>query len=232
VPLYALRNMFLEPFLRGTPIFKERAVWCSPTGYMGDSDLESDSELLRLMMAGDESGFLRIYRKHHPGLHRFCLRLSGSPPVADEVTQETFLAFIQAPRNYDSARGPLILYLFGIARRLAWKTLRKERLFSSLEDHEPELGEVATLPKDPAQQQELERMRRAILALPPKYREAIVLCALQELSYEEAAGVIKCSVGTIRSRVHRAKHFLVRKLTEHGARKRIREKNSLLGYDL
>jgi RNA polymerase sigma-70 factor (ECF subfamily) len=58
----------------------------------------------------------------------------------------------------------------------------------------------------------IESVRQAILALPPHYREVVILCNLHEMNYEEAAKVIGCAVGTVRSRLHRARELLMKRL--------------------
>jgi RNA polymerase sigma-70 factor (ECF subfamily) len=69
-------------------------------------------------------------------------------------------------------------------------------------------------PADLVRSENIERVRQAVLSLPADYREAVVLCELQEFSYEEAAHVLGCPVGTIRSRLHRARTMLADKLRE------------------
>jgi RNA polymerase sigma-70 factor (ECF subfamily) len=105
--------------------------------------------------------------------------------------------------------------LLGIARNLIWKNMRRDRFFETLdEDREMPLTSAPDLANDLAQQQRVARVRHAILSLPRKYREVIALCSLQELTYEEAATVVGASIGTVRSRMHRAKQLLLRKLKE------------------
>jgi RNA polymerase sigma-70 factor (ECF subfamily) len=167
------------------------------------------------MIAGEERGFVSLYRKYQARVYRFSLQISGIPHIAEEVTQETFLALIRAPHKYQTERGLLMLYLFGIARNLAWKSTRRDRLFAVLDDdRELAMIDSPDLASDLARKEQVKKLKRAVLSLPRKYREVIVLCSLQELSYEEAATVIDSSIGTVRSRMHRAKHLLVRKLNE------------------
>ncbi len=180
-----------------------------------DPSLEDDGKLLQLMIAGEERGFVALYRKYQARVYRFSLQISGMPHIAEEVTQETFLALIRAPHKYQSERGLLMLYLFGIARKLAWKSTRRDRLFAVLDDdRELPMIDSPDMASDLARKEQVKKLRRSILSLPRKYREVIVLCSLQELSYEEAATVIDSSIGTVRSRMHRAKQLLVRKLNE------------------
>jgi len=190
-----------------------KEFWCLPEMDTHGSASEDDDNSLQLMITGQERGFVALYRKYQSQVYRFSFQVSGSRQVAEEVTQEAFLALIRAPHKYRSDRGPLLLYLFGIARNLAWKSAKRERLFGSLGDAEdlPETG-MRDLASDLARRDQAMRVRQAVLSLPRKYREVIVLCSFQELSYEQAAAVIGSSIGTVRSRMHRAKQLLLRKL--------------------
>lgn len=188
-----------------------------PENDLNDADLEDDGKLLQLMIAGEERGFVALYRKYQSQVYRFSLQISGVRHVAEEVTQETFLALIRTPHKYRSDRGTVPLYLFGIARNLVWKSARRERLFGAI-DGDQEVPETCLqdLAGELVRKERVTWVRYAVFSLPRKYREVIVLCALQELSYEQAATVIGSSIGTIRSRMHRAKQLLLRKLKEQG----------------
>jgi len=76
----------------------------------------SDAELLRLMAAGDERAFITLYQRHQGPVYRFALLMTGAANVAEEVTQEIFLAMIREPHRYDPARASLSAYLYGMAR--------------------------------------------------------------------------------------------------------------------
>jgi len=213
-----LSDTILEPSRRRRAIPSIKELWCLPETDVNDAGLEdNDGELLRLMTAGEERGFVSLYRKYQSQVYRFALQISGARHIAEEVTQETFLALIRGPHKYRSERGPLILYLFGIARNLVWKSARRDKLFGPIGDQQelPEVG-IRDLANDLARKEQATRLRHAVLCLPRKYREVIVLCALQELSYEQAATVIGSSIGTVRSRMHRAKQLLLRKLKGAG----------------
>ena len=201
---------------------------------VNDSTPEDDRQLLQLMLAGEERGFTSLYKRHQASVYRFSLQISGRPHLAEDVTQETFLVLIRAPHRYQPERGPLLLYLFGIARKLAWKSMRRERFSSTLDDDYVQPVWLPDLAGDLERKREAMQLTGVILSLPRKYREIAVLCALQELSYEEAATVVGCSVGTVRSRLHRAKDLLVRKLKERGLGRKAAGNNSVWGaaYDV
>jgi len=211
-PEAGLPESILELFRRPRAIPSIRELWRLPEMDVNDSDFEDDGKLLRLMMAGEEFGFVSLYRKYQARIYRFSLQICGSPHVAEESTQETFLALMRAPHKYNGERGPLLLYLFGIARNLVWKSARRERWFTTLDGDRELPASSPDLANDLARKEQAKRVRQAIVSLPRKYREVIVLCSLQELSYEEAATVVGSSIGTVRSRMHRAKQLLLRKL--------------------
>ena len=224
-----LAHLILEPpWLYGAiPNVKEH--WCLPEIDANNAGLE-DSRLLQLMMAGEEQGFVPLYRKYQGPVYRFALQICGIRHIAEEVTQETFLALIRAPRNYHADRGPLLLYLFGIARRLVWKNARRERRYEAIENDQNLPVALPDFADDFAQKDAARRLRQAILSLPRKYREVIVLCSFQELSYEEAAAVVGSSIGTVRSRMHRAKQLLLRKLRDCSSAGAAATSDSFLGY--
>ena len=178
----------------------------------------SDSDLLRLMSAGDEEAFVTLYRKRQQAVYRFALQMSGSEVVAEDVTQEVFIALLQEPCRYDESRGSLSAFLYGIARKKILQRLKKEGRLLSLFEDEKEDDENLVADVDPLRDltrgETIKAVQQAILALPPRYREVVVLCDLHELSYADAAAIVGCAVGTIRSRLHRARGFLIEKLKE------------------
>lgn len=190
-------------------------------GTMTDPQALSDQELLRLTQAGNEEAFTALYRRLQGPIYRFALQMSGSESVAEDVTQEVFLAVIGGAAGFEAARGALAAYLFGIARNHVRRHLERNRLlvpFAEETEDDASLLEPLVAPDDPlgdlTRREGLVALRRAILALPFHYREAVALCDLEEVSYAEAAEVLGCAVGTIRSRLHRAHALLVEKLRD------------------
>ncbi len=181
----------------------------------------SDDELLRLMMAGDETAFTALYRRRSASVYRFALQMSGSEAIAEDVTQEVFLALMSDATRFDSARGSLSSYLYGIARNHVLRRLERDRPFVQIVDEAGDGGEpqterwvAADNPHEELQRNEMiERLRQAVLALPEHYREVVVLCDLHEMSYVEAASALGCAIGTVRSRLHRARALLLGKLS-------------------
>lgn len=180
----------------------------------------TDEQLLGQALAGDEDSFTALYRRRQGPIFRFALHMSGSTQIAEEVTQEVFIFLLQRGADFDPARGALGAYLFGVARNYVRRAL--ERSYSDSALSSPVDDEAAALmtESDPgegiARRQASTAVWKAVLSLPEHYREVVVLCDLQELSYAQAAGAIGCAIGTIRSRLHRAHDMLGKKL-QHSA---------------
>lgn len=177
-------------------------------------DSVPDEELLRRMASGDAAAFTALFRRRQSDVYRFALHMTGLPAVAEDVTQDVFLALIRDAGRYEAGRATVKAWLCGIARNHARRRLDRERGLVPLdEDHEEPETAVDSDPLDAlARTERIEAVRRAILTLPVAYREALVLCDLQELTYAEAAVALECAVGTVRSRLHRGRALLGSKM--------------------
>jgi len=191
----------------------------SVAGEIGIGEQERDDLLLRKAGKGDEEAFVILYRRHQAALYRYALRMSGSAWGAEEVVQEVFMTLMKEPKKYDASRGTLGAFLFGIARNRVMKLFERAPREVSLEeknedgsDTRPALRDSFTPAMWAEKRQRSERVRAAVMELPAEFRETVVLCELEEMSYEQAAEMIGCPVGTIRSRLHRARALLLVKL--------------------
>lgn len=180
------------------------------------SDL-TDSELLRLMLSGDEDALSLLYRRRQGGIYRFAFQMSGSPQVAEDVTQDVFIFLMKDGHVFDPTKGSLSSFLFGVARNYVLRRFRGDQStvpFTDDDDNQsfdPMCSEPGPL-DGLTRAETIENVRRAVLSLPEKYREVVVLCELQELSYVETAEILGCAIGTVRSRLHRARALLLDKL--------------------
>jgi RNA polymerase sigma-70 factor (ECF subfamily) len=179
---------------------------------------EKPDVLLKRAVGGDEQAFLALYQKHQSALYRYALRMTGSPWAAEEVVQEVFLVLIREPDKYQAARGELGAFLYGVARNRVMKHLERLPREASLDLMNAD-GKGWREPEDPLtpmmiaeKRERIDRVRDAVLSLPAEFREAVVLCELEEMSYEEAANACGCPIGTIRSRLHRGRALLLAKL--------------------
>ena len=180
----------------------------------------TDEQLLAQALAGDEDAFTALYRRRQGPIFRFALHMSGSSLIAEEVTQDVFMFLIQRGRDFDPSRAALGAYLFGVARNYVRRALERNYSETALCTPVDEEAQSLMVTSDPgegiARQQTSTAVWKAVLSLPEHYREVVVLCDLQELSYADAAEVVGCALGTIRSRLHRAHDMLSRKL-QHSA---------------
>ena len=172
-----------------------------------------DADLLRLMAGGDETAFTTLYRRYQGPLYRFALQMSGQTELAEEVTQEVFMWLLRESRHYHSDRGPLISYLYGVTRNYVLRHLeRNQPRPMSIDDPESEASLLPATEDDVLSEltrgERIDLLRQAILGLPTPYREVVVLCDLHELDYTETAAVLGCPIGTVRSRLHRARTLL------------------------
>lgn len=196
--------MELSERFQGSKIEKQR---------MDDKDF-SPEDLLEMIRNGNDAAFAELYRNFHGKIFRFVWQMSGSRSAAEDILQEVFLVVFQKLGNFDRSRGSLSSYLFGIARIsvMRWLEENKEHKVP-LEDASEHASNGKETPfTELSREESIAKLRKAILSLPEQYREVIVLCELQELSYSEAASVIGCALGTVRSRLHRARALLVQKL--------------------
>jgi RNA polymerase sigma-70 factor, ECF subfamily len=176
----------------------------------------SDADLVRRTADGDRDAFAHIYRKYQATIFRFARLMIGCNTAAEDIVQEVFLALMRDASNYSPDRASLSTYLYGVARNQTRRRLSRERRFVALDGPERrnhiERAGHDDLDAELSRRGTLQQLRRAILALPSRYREVIVLCDLQDVTYSEAAATLDCPIGTVRSRLHRARQLLSDKL--------------------
>lgn len=185
-------------------------------------ELTPDTELMRQMRNGDQTAFATLYRRHHPALYRYAVLRCGSAAAAADVVQEVFMGLISGQLHYDALKGNLLAFLFGVARHLAMKfdTISRHRFMNDLDvvndDDEQDAVELASEEMNPLERllhhQLAEELRTAIAQLAPHYRDVLILYELQEMSYLDIADICQINVGTVRSRLSRARQALAERL--------------------
>jgi RNA polymerase sigma-70 factor (ECF subfamily) len=201
---------------------------------MPDMPEPRDVELLRQLAAGDEAAFVCFYRRHQSKLFGFALHTTGRPDAAADVVQETFMTLMRQAGKFDESRGAPAAFLYGIARnhvrRLQEKDARYVPLLefgSSGNGHgtnghgngngnghhavEPSVGANVRL-ESLAREEAVQQLREVVSKLPLHYREVVTLCDLQGKTYADAAALLECPVGTVRSRLNRAREILIEKM--------------------
>lgn len=178
----------------------------------------TDSRLIGLMIGGDREAFAELYRRRQGDVYRFALHMSGARDLAEDVTQEVFMVLMREGTSYDETRGSVNAFLLGIARNYVLRRLKQERSFVMISESDEPVsapGDVSSLSSQLdvlTRNEEIRSMQTAVLSLPAHYREVLVLCELEDMSYAEAASVLGCAIGTVRSRLHRARTMLIEKL--------------------
>ena len=195
---------------------------------------------MRRLSNGDEDAFLEFYRRHQGGLFRYAAHMTGRPEAAADVVQETFLTLVRHAKKFDEEKGAPAAFVYGIARNHVRKLREKEGRYVSFIDEtrdsqSPAWSDEFGSPNNNANGHSswnsgknsakadtildgLERaeivglLRDAVLTLPDHYREPVTLCDLEGKSYSEAAALLECPVGTVRSRLNRARSILLEKL--------------------
>jgi RNA polymerase sigma-70 factor (ECF subfamily) len=175
----------------------------------------TDENLVARLRNGCSSSFSTLYQRHQGKVYRFALQMSANTSVAEEVTQEVFLSFLSDAAKFDPSRGSLLPYLMGVARNQTYRLLRRERPFLAIENDSDDPGMELPAPgnvlAEMTQRESLDSLHKAIASLPPAYREVLILCDLEELNYTQAAQALDCAIGTVRSRLHRARTLLMAK---------------------
>ena|SRR5438093_8274394 len=186
---------------------------------MSDRQEPTDEDLIARIASGDREAFALLYRRHRADVHRYAVHVAGTPAAADDVVQDVFVAVIEVAGRYERGRSGVLPWLLGIARNHV-RRLRARPVLAPLPLEDSADASQLAVGTDPvhdaARREDASEIRRALGALPLRYREVIVLCDLQELSYEDAARVLQCALGTVRSRLHRGRALLARRLGDRG----------------
>ena len=153
-----------------------------------------------------DAEFQAAFEQHKDVVYRFAWRMSG-PAAAEDITQDVFVSLLRQPDRFDPARGTLRAFLLGIARNLALKRWRSEHRFEPLDD-EAMAAEVIDFDRLDVG----EMVGQAVRALGPLQREVVILAEYEGLTLAEIARTVDADVGTVKSRLHRARENLRRVL--------------------
>jgi RNA polymerase sigma-70 factor (ECF subfamily) len=185
-----------------------------------------DADLVARLRRGDAAAARELYQRHGSALLRFGLAMSNCRQTAEDIVHDTFVEILRHPVRFDPTRGSVIAYLFGIARHRMSRVARVSLRDADVRTTEPgdEVFDPATSGMDNGlldlrdageeidRARDIERVRTAVFDLPRVHREVIVLCDLEELSYATAAEILGCPIGTVRSRLSRARALLATRL--------------------
>lgn len=147
------------------------------------------------------------FSQHKDAVFRFAWRMTRSPSAAEDIAQEVFLSLLGKPERFDPARGALRPFLLGVTRNLSLRRWREENRWDELTD-----DRFVAQPVDPESREVEEIVAAAVRDLPLLQREALILAEYEGLSLEEIAQTVEAEVGTVKSRLHRARENLRRML--------------------
>jgi RNA polymerase sigma-70 factor (ECF subfamily) len=181
---------------------------------MAEFERARDRNLLKRFQAGDRDAFTDLYQIHQKSVFRFASLMTGDRVQAADATQDVFVWLIHHPGGFDPDRGELGSFLLGVTRNVLRRKYSERRRWVQLD--EAAADSVIYRGGLTSNSDDVEKLRRAVAALPERYRAVVVLCDLEEKTYEQAAAVMECAVGTVRSRLHRARELLTRKLVGNG----------------
>jgi RNA polymerase sigma-70 factor (ECF subfamily) len=145
-----------------------------------------------------ERDFRSAFDDHKGAVYNFALRLTGSAATAEDLAQDCFLLLLRHPGRFDASRGTLRAFLLGVVRKLAMRRWREEQRLEPLDD-DPRTeapGDIGLL------------VGAAVRSLPPLQREAVLLFEYEGFTLEEIARTVEADVGTVKSRLHRARERL------------------------
>jgi RNA polymerase sigma-70 factor (ECF subfamily) len=185
----------------------------------------TDIDLLRQLRAGDREAFSTLYRRHQMALYRYAIFRCRSVTDAEDLLQDVFVGLFQNKFQYDPLSGDLRYFLFGVMRNLAMRldaTRQRHGEFEVLPEmdefdeddcrSEPMIAQ-SELPCERFSNAQLtDKLGTAMAHLPPHYRDVFILVEIQELTYLEVAGICQINLGTVRSRLSRAKAMLAKRL--------------------
>src|SRR5687767_2554588 len=134
--------------------------------------------------------------------------MARSPAAAEDITQDVFVALLRSPDRFDPARGTLRAFLLGIARNLVLKHWRAEHRLQPLDD-----DAMVEAPSDLDRGEVGDSVGRAVRALGPLQREVVILAEYEGLTLAEIARAVDADIGTVKSRLHRARENLRRVLS-------------------
>ncbi len=164
----------------------------------------ADEDLMGDLAGGDPGAFEKIYARYKTAVLNYFVRTTGAPEIAEELFQELFLRVYRGARKYEP-RKPFRVWLFTLARNLLRDRWRRLGRAPEWEDCDRELADPGPDPEALAgAREEVDRLRRAVLQLPPGLREALVLRRYHGLSFAEIGEILSCSEGAARVRVFRA----------------------------
>ena len=184
--------------------------------------LERDEDLVRRYLDGDMDAFAALVERHEQRVFNLALRMTGREEDARDATQEAFLSALRKLKTF-RGEAAFTTWLHRVTVNACYDLLRKRQRAPLL--HERADGPPQPEPTAPDHAADVDLsldVQRALLEVPPDFRAVLLLCDVQELSYEQAAATLDVPIGTVRSRLHRGRVALAHALGAVGLGERPR----------
>lgn len=172
---------------------------------------EIEQNLIDRSRRGDAEAFTEIYFSLKDSIYGFAYRMINRSSIAEEITQEVFIFFIENSGKYDAGKGSLFSFLCGVARNKVLNHLKKSGVRLETNDLEREPFENPANPNKSSpignllEKEFSEKLEECVLKLSPYQKEVLLLREVEDLSYEEIAGITETNIGTVKSRLYRAR---------------------------
>lgn len=172
----------------------------------------TDEELFKKAVRGDESSFQKLYLRYRTPLYRFACNLLGTPHAAEDVVHDCFVSLLNAGSRFNSEQGSLRAYLYGMAKHLASRQMRKANIECSTPLEENSNAPFANLRPDPLalllNSEKQRQLHSAMLHLPAPQRRVLAMFELEDLTLTDISNVLGTNVGAVKARLHRARQTL------------------------
>ena len=180
-----------------------------------------EQNLIEKACRGDKEAFGEIYFSLKDSIYGFAFRMTNKQTIAEEITQEVFIFFIENPEKFDSDKGMLFSYLCGVARNKILNHLKKSGTRLEENNFETEHFELhansnGNSPlKNLLEKEFSAKVLEIVAELSPLQREVLLLREVEDLSYEEIAEITKTNVGVVKGRLHRARRTLAKEFAPY-----------------
>jgi len=171
----------------------------------------AEQVLILRCQTGDEIAFEGVFQRYQPPLRYYVRRMIGGPSQCEDILQDIWLTVL---KNLPKLRQPgsFRVWLYKIARTKVYQHIRRSRQLLPLTDELT--GSLEDLGEDDFTAEDAAMVHEYLAQLVPGHREVLVLRFLEDMSYQQIAKVLDCSIGTVKSRIHYAKRSLRRKLNK------------------
>jgi RNA polymerase sigma factor (sigma-70 family) len=179
----------------------------------------SDTELLQRCREGDQAAWRELVSRHTRRVFNLAYRFVGRVDEAEDLTQDVFVKVYQSLDRYRDTEGVFTTWLTTVTRNQAIDHYRRRREERQRRADNPEILDFMASPEEGPlrgleREERIEFVRRGLRALPAELREPLILCDLQGMAYEEIARTLDMPLGTVKSRINRARLELAKRLVE------------------